>query len=439
MACKRSNSREKGLSMLPNARLQTVIPWLVLIFPAAALLVEHSSSIFLVLFAVSGIAASIKSDRRASLSLMEKCLLWAFVLFPASYLLSFTIHFLQGDLLDPRFKYLDDEFRMVLMIPIFLLFRQVRVPQFHLWNGIVIGAVAAGANAFLRFFWLAPGERVSGSYDAIAVGDISLSLAVMSVASWGFLMKRNPHYRWLIPAAFLFGMASTVLSETRGAWVAIPALMLILFFFMGRYWSLLTRLSMAGLCVIFAAVVYLVPATNVAKRVQEVKQEIQHHQEGNAIYGGATFRMLGVKATAALFPEHPIIGIGPGNYKPLVKQRIAEGELHELTAMHSNPGSTFLGTLVDCGLVGLLSLIGIFVVPFWISIFFIRRHTDRLRNMGYALLMLVVSMFHFGQFEAIFRRSFFTNFYIVMIAALAAIAFRELADHDPAAGTPKKP
>ncbi len=425
--------------MLANARLQTLIPWLVLMFPATALLVEHSSSIFLVFFAVSGIAVWVKSDRRASLGLMEKCLLWSFVLFPASYLLSFTIHFFQGDLLDPRFKYLDDEFRMVLMLPIFLLFRQVRVPLFYLWNGIVIGAVAAGANAFLRYFWLAPGGRVSGAYDAIAVGDISLSLAVMSVASWGVLTKRSPHYRWLIPAAFLFGMASTVLSETRGAWVGIPALLLILFFFTGRYLRLLTRLSMVGLCVILAVVIYLVPATKVAERVQEVKQEIRHHQEGNAIYGGATFRMLGFKATAALFPEHPIIGVGPGNYKPLVKQRIAEGELHELTAMHSNPGSTFLGTLVDCGLVGLLSLIGIFAVPFWISIVFVRRHADLLRNVGYALLLLVVSMFHFGQFEAIFRRSFFTNFYVVMIAAIAAIAFRELADHDPAAGIPKKP
>ncbi len=425
--------------MIPSARLQTVIPWLVLIFPATALLVEHSSSMFLVFFAICGIVVSIRFEKRASLGFMEKCLLGSFVLFPASYVLSFSVHLLQGELLDPRFKYLDDEFRMFLMIPIFLLFKQVRVPPFYLWNGIVIGALAAGANAFLRYFWLAPGERVSGSYDAIAVGDISLSLAVMSAASWGFLTKRNPHYRWLIPAAFLFGMTSAVLSETRGAWVAIPALMLILFFFTGRYWRLMTRLSIAGLCVIFAAVVYLAPATNVAKRIQEVRQEIQHHQEGNTIYGGATFRMLGFKATAAFFPEHPIIGIGPGNYKPLVKQKIAEGELHELTAMHSNPGSTFLGTLVDCGLVGLLSLIGIFAVPLWISIFVIRRHGDRLRNVGYALLILVVSMAQFGQFEAIFRRSFFTNFYVIMIAALAAIAFSELADHDPAAGTPQKP
>jgi O-antigen ligase len=421
--------------MMNNARWQKAVNWLLLIFPAAALLVEHSSSMFLVGFAALGIGVYFRAETRCSLSFMEKCLLVAFVLFPVSYYLSFTINFLQGDLPDPGFKYLDDESRMLLMIPIFLLFRYLRVPRSYLWNGIVIGALAAGVNALFRYFWIAPGQRVTGAYDGIAVGDISLSLAFMSIVSLPYLAKTKEIYRWVVPAAFFLAMASTVLSETRGAWVAIPALMLILFFFMGKYWSLVLRLSMIGIFIVVAAALYMSPATKVAKRVQEVKQEIQLYREGRAIYGGATFRMLGFKATAAIFPEHPIIGIGPGNYKPLVKQMIAEGELHELTAMHSNPGSTFLGALVDCGLVGLLSLIGIFVIPLWISIFFIRRHAHRLRNIGYALLLLVVSMAQFGQFEAIFRRSFFTNFYVIMIAAIAAIAFNELADQDLSADT----
>jgi len=143
-------------------------------------------------------------------------------------------------------------------------------------------------------------------------------------------------------------------------------------------------------------------------------------------YGGATYRILGWRATAKIFREHPFIGAGPGNYKPLVDQMVARGELHEMTARHSQPGSTFLMAAADCGLLGLITLLGIFLVPLWLAVRFIRKPKSRVEDIGYALLMLVVAFLHFGNFEAIFRRSFFTNFYIIMVAALAATVFNEM-------------
>lgn len=408
---------------MKNARAQQLLNWLLMLLPTVALLVEHTSSLFLVGFALWGIGFYIRSRKSISLNFMEKCLLWAFVLFPASYYLSFLVNFLQGDLVDPRLKYLEDVSRMLLMLPIFLLFRQIRINPFYLWNGIVIGAVAAGANAFLRYFWLAPGQRVSAAYDAIAVGDLSLALAAMSIVSLPELVKRQEHYRWIVPAAFLLGMASTVLSGTRGAWIAIPALMLILFFFMGKYWSLVLRASMIGVCVVVAAVLYMTPSTNVATRIHQVKHQIENMREGNVIYGGATFRLLGIRAAAKIFQEDPVIGVGPGNYRHVVRRMISEGELDEMTARHSNPGNAFLAALANGGLVGLLSLIGIFIAPFWISVSFIRTGQVMVRSVGFALMVMAVSMAHFGQFEAIFHKTFFPNIYVIMVAALAATGF----------------
>jgi O-antigen ligase len=403
-----------------------MLSYLIMLFPVIALLISHSSSIFLLLFAVAGIGVTAVYGRRIGLNPSEKSILWAFALFPAAYLLSFAVNGMQGDLLDPRLKHLGDELRMLMIFPIFLLFRQVRIAPFYLWNGIVIAALAAGINALYRFFWLAPGLRVSGSYDPIAFGDVSLVLAMMSLASFDTLSARHRIYKWVVPAAFLAGMTASLLSATRGAWIAIPAMMTILFIYMHKYVRLVHRLSLVAVCLLVGIGLYLVPATNVATRVQEVVQEVTDYLQGDVKYGGATYRILGWRATAKILRAHPLIGAGPGNYKPLVDQMVARGELHEMTARHSQPGSTFLMAAADSGLVGLVMLLGVFLVPLWLAVRWIREHKDQVEDIGYALLMLAVAFLHFGNFEAIFRRSFFTNFYIIMVAALAATAFNAM-------------
>ncbi|HHP7235818.1 MAG TPA: O-antigen ligase family protein [Desulfobacterales bacterium] len=420
-------------------QLRWMINYLVMLFPVIALLISHSSSIFLVLFAVAGIAVAAVHGRRIGLNRPEKSILWAFAMFPAAYLISFAVNALQGDLLDPGLKHLGDELRMLLMVPIYLLFRQVRIAPFYLWNGIVIAALAAGINAMYRYLWLAPGLRVSGSYDPIAFGDVSLVLGMMSLASFDTLAARHRIYKWVVPAAFFAGMTASLLSATRGAWIAIPAMMIILFFYMHKYVSLVHRLCLVAVCLLVGIGLYLVPATNVATRVQEVVQEVTDYLQGDVQYGGATYRILGWRATGKIFRAHPVIGAGPGNYKPLVDQMVARGELHEMTARHSQPGSTFLMAAADCGLLGLITLMGIFLVPLWLSIRWIRNNENQVEDIGYALLMLAVAFLHFGNFEAIFRRSFFTNFYIIMVAALTATAFNAMIPNHSSNRIKKRP
>lgn len=405
-----------------NIHLCRFVNLMVLAFPSISLLVAHSSSIFLVLFAVVGIAVAAIPGRRLSLEPNEKRLLWAFASFPAVYLLSFAVNGLQGDLLDPNLKHLGDELRMLLFFPVFLLFRRLRIKPVYLWNGIVIGAIAAGINAVYRYFWLAPGVRASGSYDPIAFGDISLALAMMSVASFGSLVGENRIYRWAVPLAFFLGTAASVLSATRGAWIAIPALLVIVFFYLRKYFSLVRRLVLVAVFVFVGIAVYVIPATNVATRVQEVYREVTDYAHGKVEYGGATYRILGWHAALKVFGQHPVLGAGPGNYKPLVDRMAAAGELHKITTRHSQPGSAFLMALADCGLMGLLALAGVFLVPLWLSIELIKSGFEQQADLGYALMMLVIAFLHFANFEAIFRRSFFTNFYIIMVAALLAAA-----------------
>jgi O-antigen ligase len=108
-----------------------------------------------------------------------------------------------------------------------------------------------------------------------------------------------------------------------------------------------------------------------------------------------------------------------------------------MTGVHSQPINTFLATLVDCGLLGLAALLGVFAAPIWLSIRYIRDNGD-LRNIGYALMLLVVAFAHFGLTESIFRRSIHVNFYVVMVAVIMAVAANEKRT-DTAPGEDKAP
>jgi O-antigen ligase len=242
----------------------------------------------------------------------------------------------------------------------------------------------------------------------------------MSIASYDYLNKHHHVFRFFALAAFLLGVTASLLSGSRGAWLAIPGLFVVLYFYTRKYLKRSHQALIVSVFIAAAFVLYQVPETKIAPRINSVFSEIHNYLQGNVQYGGATVRILGWRAGITIFSMHPITGSGTGNYKPLVDRLVAQDILHEMTAKHSQPASTFLETMVACGIPGLLALIGIFIAPFRLSMHFI---LDKdLKGIGYALMMLVVAFTIFGLTEAIFRRSMFTGFYVFMTAALIAIA-----------------
>jgi O-antigen ligase len=382
-------------------------------------LIPHSGRTISIIFALAGVVLFFRSQPKMVITSDEKWVLWVFGLFPVVYLFSFILNGLPEGL-DFSFKYIGDELRMLLIIPVFLFFRQISISGKAIWNGILAGALISGLYGIL-FFTLRPTERVSGSYDAIAFGALSLVLAVMSIASYGSLSRKHRMYQLVIPSAFILGLTACLLSGSRGVWASAPMLLVVLFFFLGKYFTTRIRIMFIGMSCLMLIIAYWIPATNIAQRVDSALFEIREYWNGDVHYGGATVRILGLRAATAVFLTHPIIGAGPGNYKSLVDQMIAQNRLHEMTAQHSEPASTLLSTAASCGILGLLALMGLFMAPLWVSFKWIRSHSAY-RSVGYSLMLLVLAFFQFGLSEIIFRRSLYTHFYFILVAAFMALA-----------------
>ncbi len=352
--------------------------------------------------------------------------MWAFAAYFGAYLISFIVNGLLLSISDPRLKYLDHEFRFLFVFPIFLLLRHLKVPSGIFWHSITIGAIVAGGYAFCSHFLL-PGEaRIKGGYHSIAFGDLSLAMAFMSIASIDWY--RNKHHAYLILplAAFFSGLTASVMSGTRGAWIAAPVLLCVLFVYSGKYFKVGTRLLMVGAFCIVAVAAYHIPATNIAQRLDPIRAELEAYAQGQRHPTATSERIEGWKAALDIFLLNPIVGAGPGTFKPLVKAMVEEGTHHELAAIYSKPHSSYLSIMSDCGLLGLGALLALFGMPLWLAIKQIKT-SRKVWDLGFAMVLLVVAFAQFAHTEAIFSRNVNISFYVIMVAALMAITANEKA------------
>lgn len=361
------------------------------------------------------------SKSRPSVEPHEKWMMYAFLAYSVVYTISFVINGLTGMLQDLRLSHLDHELRFLTIVPIFFLFRSLRLSQQTLWVSILLGAAISGGYALMSFFWIAPGERVSGSYHSIAFGDISLTLAFMSIPAFNWLKSKHVAFRLMPFAAFFLAMVAVLLSKTRGSWIAIPSLVVIMFFYTAPILKIGTRI--VCLCTIFLLLIaaYHTPVFNLRGRVEAAVDEVIAYSNGNRSYSSIGTRLEGWQVALDIFRESPVIGAGPGNYEPRMNRMIEKGKSYKIAVIHSQPHGAYPSAMADCGFLGLLALLCLFIFPLVSATQLIRR-SNPMRHFGYALMILVVSFMHFGMTETIFSLNINVTYYIILTASILAVA-----------------
>lgn len=378
----------------------------------------------IVLFMLMGLSITLSPNKRPELSPHEKCVMWAFTAFFGVYLLSLVINGFLGHIPDPHLKYVDHEIRFIFIIPIFFLLRYYKVTPCALWGSVTAGALLAGGYAICSMLWLAPGARVSGGYHPIAFGDISMALAFMSLVSVEWFMRKRKIYILVPFAALLLGVVASIMSGTRGAWIAVPALVCLLFFYTSKYFKLWPRLLMVGLCCVIAVGVYKVPDTKMVHRMDLIVTEIKDYLEGRRDYTAINTRIEGWRAAMDIYRQHPVLGAGPESFTPFLHELVANGKPYKNALPHPQPHNAYLSAMVECGTLGLIALLAILGLPLWAAAHHIRS-SHKSRELGYALALLVIAFAHFGLTESIFARNVNINFYVVMVACLLAVAANE--------------
>jgi len=286
---------------------------------------------------------------------------------------------------------------------------------------IIAGSILSGGFAIYQASKF--GIRAGGSINAMIFGGISLLLGFMSLASLKRFSKINYGYIWPI-LGFLFGITASILSMTRGSWIAAPALTICIIIYM--YYNitnkrrLLLALS-AGL--ILAALImwwfwpYLQPRISIS-----FVHWNQYFNEEN-VTNSTGFRLEMWKGALLVIQDNPLLGVGMGGKTQAFTDLITDGKIQDVghvVYVHNQ-------ILQDGIHKGLLGIASYFALMGYLIRHFIKGIKQKLENSDAHLigLLLVVGYLIIGLTSHTFNNGIYNSFFVGMIALIFCFANKQ--------------
>lgn len=292
---------------------------------------------------------------------------------------------------------------------LFLLVLRVFTPSPNwLWLGVCSGAFGTGLIAIYERVIVGLG-RADNGINAIPFGNLSLLMGAISlVAGIFYFQQRRQVYYWLALLAInaaLLGFLASLLSGTRGGWVAIPFLAALLLPATTNLITPKVRNIAILLVVLFATAIIAYPPSGVWLRVVAIFDNIYQYVVNNDADTSLGIRFELWRAGWAMFLDKPIMGVGEGSVQELLPTLVAEEVAYERGVVFPQLHSDVIDTLARRGLLGVISLLLLYVA--FASAFAKKalKASDNTRVRLFAIsgMMVVIAFFDFGLTQAMFR------------------------------------
>jgi len=349
----------------------------------------------------------------------DRLMLFASVLFVTVWLLAWLGHGLHPVGADDVGRIL----RLVLIVPIYLLLRKIDGLERAWWSGLTVGALLAGGYAIGWSMFAEPGEwaeRVGGPTNPIYFGGVVLAFAMMLLPRLTDAELR-PALRALVGLAMLLGLAASALSGSRGAWLAMPLLLLLYLVTLGSHQSPARRFGMPAAVLAVGAAMAFLPGIPLGDRIAEAWSSLTgasvQAPENDSL--AIRWRLWGL--SAQLLSEHWLLGGGPGLFREGLEQGVSNGALHPRFLEFHHPHNQYLSVLLIAGLPGLLALALLLGVPAWRFVTLWRTGLERTRLIGWSGLAAVAVLAVMCLSESIFQRNSGVVWFGLLTAAAAAL------------------
>lgn len=292
----------------------------------------------------------------------------------------------------------------------------------------VAGALAAAAHmyvttqdgAFRGYVYFMP---------IIELAQMSQLLGFFAVLTIGYEI-RNPVWRHIgIALKLLAGVAgiyAAYLSQTRGAWLGIPIFVLIAAVMLGRRLNLRSMLALAAAMLVLLTALFASSGL-VRERIGEVGHDLtEYYRNGNpATSVGVRLQLWA--GSWLLFLEHPAVGVGREGFSAAMLELEQRGVLLPISSHQPHSHNEILYNMVTLGSVGLLAILGLYLVP---GVYFLRAasHPDREIRVTAGMGLILCSGFLIqGLTDVMFMWGACDNFYAIFAAIMFAFIIRRKA------------
>ncbi|MCD2512558.1 O-antigen ligase family protein [Comamonas endophytica] len=298
-------------------------------------------------------------------------------------------------------------------------------PAAFFW-GLVVGTIGGGLTGLWQVHVLQL-PRATGYTNAIQWGNIALLMATLLAVQAGVHWQQLR--RWQKPVVVLavaLGLQASLLSASRGGWVALglalPAVLVIVW----RYRRELLWKLIAG----FALALAVAGAANIgmlSQRMQLAQDEISHYFEESHTHSSLGIRLEQYRLAGQLVSEKPLLGWGMLGYIDEMHRRVDAGQYSQSIREYNFIHNEFIDLWVKLGVPGVLLQAALYVsvlALFWPSARRMRRFEgapERWRNvlaLRLAGSMVPLMYFSFGLTQHFFVHNSGIVFFVFCVVIL---------------------
>lgn len=382
--------------------LSVVVAIILIAFPTLILLVSSGGSAPYHIAAVIGLVClAIRRPRMPrELGADERLACLGYAAFTAAVVISLVETGFSRDAV----RELDVLLRPLWAIPVLYLLIRVRTAEALLWFGIALGAIVVGLSALYEFLSTDNFRRADGGTSAITFGNTALLMGIISAVGAPYFRKFGNLYLIIPVAALLLGLLASLLSGSRGGWVALPALILLLLWHLRRVGYGPAALITAVVLTVAIVSALALPQTGVTDRIEVAVMNFNQYVEDPVEHGDTSvgIRLELWRAAWNMFLEQPVFGGGIGkSFNAFLQDEVALGNYHPDVVVQTMPHNVFLDTLALQGLVGIAGLIGIWGALGAVFVKAARERETELRMLGTAGLAVLVSYCLFGLTDSV--------------------------------------
>ena len=236
--------------------------------------------------------------------------------------------------------------------------------------GIAFGAAAGGLRALydvhiagLERAWAYPSETAN----AIQIGNLC---GLFGLMCWAVLLVYWGRWSWpqrlLAVACTALGVLGSLLSQTRGGWLALAQCLVLLALLMAR--RVAPRRLFQGGVVLALAVAPLAwqMSHDISQRLQWAYEEVQTYGERGKADNSVGQRLEHGRLAWRLGLEKPLTGWGEGGYQAEKARRVQQGQADPYVLQFGHPHNEFLDQFAKRGLPGVAILLFFYGIPLWL-------------------------------------------------------------------------
>lgn len=384
-----------GSPVQQNTALYTSIA--VFLFGAIALVVHSGYSGGAALLLMGGFYC-LATRNLPSLSRDDWLILGVLAAFGLVQILDLLLH-------QSGFRYVDKPLRFLLAIIPFLVLRQYPPDLRWVWSGLAAGGILTAVFAGFQKLFL-DAERAMGFTHVIQFGNIAMLTGLFCLAGLGWASGQPRRRLWmaLLIAGAVGGVLGSLFSGSRGGWVGLPLVLLVLYRAYSEYLSTRMKVLLPTLAVVAVVGVYAVPQFGVQERVHAALNDVRLYRQGDADTSlGARFEMW--RGASQLVMAKPMLGWGETNYEAGMQQLVDEGRANEIVMAFGHPHNEMLNAMAKRGVIGLAALLALYLVPLRLFAAGLRSPNMTRRSLAAAGSLLPVAYIDFGLSQTFFAHN----------------------------------